>query len=82
VCVGVAVLTCGPDCSRPTGLQPHPAPESNQSNSGQVRLPSHQPHTPHLSIPQAILFYYLVERRQCIVMNRAGMALIDSNVCR
>ncbi|KAJ3582759.1 hypothetical protein NHX12_000268 [Muraenolepis orangiensis] len=31
----------------PTGAQPHPAPDSNQSDQGQVRLSQLATHTPH-----------------------------------
>jgi len=49
VCVGVAVLTCGLECLMTHRCAAPPRPESNQSDSGQVRLlnPSHQPHTFH-----------------------------------
>jgi len=48
--VGVAVLNHGLDCFMPHRCAAPLRPESNQSDSGQVRLlnPSHQPHTFHM----------------------------------
>ena len=40
---------------RPPGVQPHPAPESNQSVAGQVRLPRTHSTTAHLGIHAAVL---------------------------
>ena len=69
VCVVMAGLIGAPFTQRATGVQPHLAPESNQTGPGEAASTSHRRHTfPHIGVYVSIYVYVYRCMYMCIYL--------------